>query len=55
MIVRQFAPRLVFWFDPARSNPWIAHRLPLYSSGPDVVVVREGVSYERLKNGHKPD
>jgi len=51
LIVRQFAPRLVFWFDPARSNAWIAHRLPLYSSGPDVVVVREGVSYERLENG----
>lgn len=51
LIVRQFAPRLVFWFDPARPNPWIAHRIPLYSSGPDVVVVRKGVSYERLENG----
>ena len=50
LIVRQFAPRLVFWFDPARANPWIAHRLPLYSSGPDVVVVRDGVAYERLEN-----
>ena len=50
MIVRQFAPHLVFWFDPARANPWIAHRLPLYSSGPDVVVMRNGVSYERLEN-----
>jgi len=50
MIVRQFAPRLIFWFDPARQNPWIAYRLPLYSSGPDVVILRDGVSYERLKN-----
>jgi len=50
MIVRQFAPRLVFWFDPARSNPWIAHRLPLYSSGPDVVVVRDGVAFTSLGN-----
>ena len=55
MIVRQFAPRLAFWFDPARSTPWIAHRIPLYSSGPDVVVVRDGVSYERLENGNQPD
>ena len=51
MIVRQFAPRLVFWFDPARANPWIAHRMPLYSSGPDVVVLRDGISLERLENG----
>ncbi len=25
MIVRQFAPRLVMWFDTARGNPWIAY------------------------------
>jgi len=55
MIVRQFAPRLIFWFDPARGNPWIAYRLPLYASGPDIVVVRDGVSYKRLKNGNHPD
>ena len=50
-IARRFAPELVFWFEPKRANPWIAHRFPLYSSGPDVVVVREGVSYGRLMNG----
>ena len=52
LIVRRFAPELAFWFDPDRPNPWIAHRLPLYSSGPDVVVVREGVRFERLQNGN---
>jgi hypothetical protein len=37
-------PRLSFWFDPRRSSPWIAHRVPLYSKGPEVFVIRDTVA-----------
>jgi hypothetical protein len=43
MIARSFAPRLSFWFDPAEPHGWMGHRVPLYSGGPEVLVVREGV------------
>jgi hypothetical protein len=43
MIARSFAPRLSFWFDPAEPHGWMGHRIPLYSGGPEVLVVREGV------------
>lgn len=36
-------PDLRFWFDAAEGK-YLAHRVPLYSGGPDVVVAREGVS-----------
>jgi hypothetical protein len=34
-------PRLSFWFDPREANPWVAHRVPLYSKGPEVYVIRD--------------
>jgi hypothetical protein len=43
LIAEQLIPRLSFWFDPKASTPWLAHRLPLYSKGPEVMVVRDGV------------
>ena len=49
VVARAFVPRLVFWFDPTASNPWIGHRLPLYSSGPEIVVLRDGIAYEHLE------
>ena len=36
-------PELRFWFD-ATEGRYLAHRMPLYSGGPEVVVAREGVS-----------
>jgi hypothetical protein len=36
-------PKLRFWFD-ADSGQYLAHRMPLYGGGPEVVVSREGVS-----------
>ncbi len=36
-------PDLRFWFDAAEGR-YLAHRMPLYSGGPEVVVAREGVS-----------
>lgn len=48
MIARSFAPRLSFWFDPAEPHGWMGHRLPLYSGGPEVLVVRAGVPADWL-------
>jgi hypothetical protein len=36
-------PKLRFWFD-AEHGRYLAHRMPLYGGGPEVVVAREGVS-----------
>ena len=43
IVARSFAPRLSFWFDADEPHGWMGHRLPLYSGGPEVIVVREGV------------
>jgi hypothetical protein len=46
-------PSFSFWFDERAPHRWMAHKLPLYSKGPEVFVVREGVpaswlaAYER--------
>jgi hypothetical protein len=37
-------PKLSVWFDPTAPHAWQAHRLPLYSGGPEVFVVRDDVS-----------
>jgi hypothetical protein len=42
-VARAVTPKLAFWFDPAAPHHWMAHRVPLYSGGPEVTVVREGV------------
>jgi hypothetical protein len=47
---RQLVPRLSFWFDPRAPHGWVAHRLPLYTGGPEVLVVREGISTATLGN-----
>jgi hypothetical protein len=36
-------PHLSVWFDPRSPHSWAAHRLPLYSKGPEVFVIRDGV------------
>jgi hypothetical protein len=40
---RTDTPRLSFWFDRAKPNPWLAHRIPLYGDGPEVLVIRDGI------------
>lgn len=40
-------PKLRFWFD-ATEGQYLAHRMPLYGGGPEVVVAREGVSARAL-------
>lgn len=44
LLAKTMVPKLSFWFDPSARNPWLGHRMPLYSEGPDVLVVRKGVS-----------
>jgi len=52
VLARPFIPRFAFWFDPSRSDPWIAHRIPLFSGGPEVLVVRSGVAPASLGLKH---
>jgi hypothetical protein len=42
-IAAHLIPQLSYWFDPTTENSWVAHRIPLYSQGPEVIVVRDGV------------
>jgi hypothetical protein len=42
-VANAVGPHLVFWFDPeVEGSNYIAHRMPLYSKGPEVVILREG-------------
>ena len=42
-------PKLSFWFDAADpQQQWIPHRMPLYSDGPQIFVVRQGVPTQLL-------
>jgi len=47
-VVKPFLPRFSLWFDHAKGDDWVAHRMPLYSAGPTVLVVRTGVPPEAL-------
>ena len=48
LLAKAVVPRLSFWFDPASPSPWIAHRMPLYTDGPEVFVVRQGIETNTL-------
>ena len=43
-------PKLRFWFDGANGGDYLAHRMPLYGGGPEVVVMRDGLSASRLRH-----
>ena len=49
VVAQNFVPKLSFWFDPDDREAWIAHRLPLYSRGPEVFVIRDGVPASWLR------
>ncbi len=42
-LAKAVVPQLSFWFDPNSPTRWLAHRMPLYSDGPEVLVVRQGI------------
>jgi len=37
-----FMPQLSFWFNENSPGAWVGHRMPLFSRGPTVLVVRQG-------------
>lgn len=41
-VASPFLPKLSVWFDPKISNMWVGHRIPLYTQGPTVTVLRSG-------------
>jgi hypothetical protein len=47
---KALAPKILFWFDSGKSEPrrYLGHRLPLYTNGPVVYVIRDGVSPKAL-------
>jgi hypothetical protein len=48
IMARPFLPRISMWFDSQEPGSWLGHRMPLYTKGPTVLVVRSGVSLESL-------
>jgi hypothetical protein len=52
LIAERLVPQLSFWFDPQATTPWLAYRLPLYTKGPEVIVVRDGVPTRWLVDGN---
>jgi hypothetical protein len=46
-----FMPQLSLWFDEQSPGAWIGHRMPLFSKGPTVLVVRTGFDPAVLSNG----
>jgi len=50
LLAQNLMPRLSVWFDPRASNAWIAHRVPLYSKGPEVLVIRDAVANDWLSH-----
>jgi len=47
-----FMPQLSFWFDESTPGGWVAHRMPLFSKGPTVLVVRNGFTPTALGTAH---
>jgi hypothetical protein len=43
LLARAFVPKVSFWFDSAAPNSWVGHRMPLYSDGPIVTIVRNDI------------
>jgi hypothetical protein len=47
-VASPFLPRLSAWFDPTSPDAWVGHRIPLFAQGPIVLIVRAGISPQRL-------
>jgi hypothetical protein len=43
-LASSLVPTFSFWFDANAEPAYLAHRMPLYAKGPEVLVVRDGVS-----------
>lgn len=42
-LAKTFAPKISFWMDIDDTGAYIAHRMPLYSKGPVVYVIADGI------------
>jgi hypothetical protein len=51
-VAAPFLPRLSVWFDESTPGTWVGHRMPLFSKGPTVLVVRQGFAPRVLGTGH---
>jgi hypothetical protein len=47
-IARPFLPRFSFWFNPGSRDSYVAHRMPLGSKSPAVLIVRTGIAPRAL-------
>ena len=47
-LAKSMVPDLVFWFDANGQGTYLAHRMPLFSKGPEVTVIREGIAQELI-------
>ena len=53
-LAQAVVPDLRFWVDGPDKNRYVGHRMPLYSKGPEIWVLREGVSPGELRTGLPP-
>lgn len=49
-IAGSFLPSLAFWFDVNQDGLYVAHRMPLYPQGPEVLIVRDGITPAELQS-----
>jgi hypothetical protein len=45
---KAFAPKISFWLDTNANGAYLAHRMPLYSKGPVVYVITDGIDPGRI-------
>ncbi len=53
-LAQAVVPDLRFWVDGPDKNRYVGHRMPLYSKGPEIWVLRDGVSPSELRTGLPP-
>lgn len=54
-LAEPFLPQLSFWFHQDAPGTWVGHRMPLFTKGPTVFVVRSGFTGGVLGNGDAPE
>jgi hypothetical protein len=47
-LAKAVVPDLAFWFDSNGQGTYLAHRMPLFSKGPEVTVIRDGIAQELI-------
>ncbi len=49
-LARAVVPDLSFWYDVTGPPLYLAHQMPLFSKGPEILIVREGVTPALLRD-----